>query len=39
MDRKTVARWHTRFLRDRLDGLSDEPRPGRRADHAFELLP
>ncbi|WP_345657330.1 helix-turn-helix domain-containing protein [Streptomyces siamensis] len=28
MDRKTVARWRTRFLRDRLDGLSDEPRPG-----------
>lgn len=28
MDRKTVARWRTRYLRDRLDGLSDEPRPG-----------
>ncbi|MGW1797437.1 helix-turn-helix domain-containing protein [Streptomyces sp. NPDC001984] len=27
-DRGTVARWRTRFLRDRLDGLSDEPRPG-----------
>ncbi|WP_248843286.1 IS630 family transposase [Streptomyces virginiae] len=27
-ERKTVARWWTRFLRDRLDGLSDEPRPG-----------
>ncbi|MFC8520759.1 hypothetical protein [Streptomyces sp. NPDC057257] len=23
-DRGTVARWRTRFLRDRLDGLSDE---------------
>ncbi|PWI05947.1 IS630 family transposase [Streptomyces sp. NWU339] len=28
MDRKTVARWRVRFLRDRLEGLSDEPRPG-----------
>ncbi|WP_407838182.1 IS630 family transposase [Streptomyces sp. DSM 116496] len=27
-ERKTVARWRTRFLRDRLNGLSDEPRPG-----------
>ncbi|MCX5079034.1 helix-turn-helix domain-containing protein [Streptomyces sp. NBC_00513] len=27
-ERKTVARWRTRFLRDRLEGLSDEPRPG-----------
>jgi transposase-like protein len=28
IDRKTVGRWRARFLRDRLDGLSDEPRPG-----------
>src|SRR5437762_9553500 len=28
VDRKTVTRWRARFLRERLDGLTDDPRPG-----------
>ncbi|MFJ5102786.1 transposase, partial [Streptomyces sp. NPDC088554] len=28
VNRGTVAKWRTRFLRHRLNGLADEPRPG-----------
>src|SRR5712692_2629737 len=28
VNRKTVSRWRARFLRGRLDGLTDDPRPG-----------
>lgn len=41
MSPTTVCKWRARFLRDRLDGLYDEPRPGaprRISDEAIEQV-
>src|SRR5690349_14934578 len=41
VSQQTVCKWRGRFIRDRLDGLSDEPRSGaprRILDHAVEAL-
>src|SRR5881396_2851189 len=34
---QTIGKWRRRFVRDRLDGLYDEPRPG--APRTFKLSP
>lgn len=41
VSRETVSKWRSRFLRDRLAGLSDQPRPGRPrkiTDEQIELV-
>ena len=41
VSRETVSKWRSRFLRDRLAGLADQPRPGRPrkiTDEQIELV-
>ncbi len=35
MSQVTVCKWRARFIRDRVDGLYDEPRRGRRGRSAM----
>ena len=38
VDRATVGKWRSRFLEHRLDGLGDDPRPGRPATVTAEQV-
>jgi transposase len=42
ISRATAGKWRSRFLRERLEGLADEPRPGRHRtitdDHVEKVI-